>query len=273
MTDAQQLLDFANEVAQEAARTAREATVTPDTAENKAGAADWVTPVDREVELLVRRRIADAFPKHQVVGEEFGAESELADGSDRDDDQDRVVWHIDPIDGTTNFLYGLSNPTVSLAAIRGRRLMVGVVTDIFRNESISAATGLGVQVDRQPAPLRTASGLAGEVVLTEWSKNHPWPGMYPFLDWAVRQEATVRIPGSCALDLAVAGLGRAAVTILAGGYNSWDVAAGLAIAREAGLAVYDLRGRTDDPVPAGGLLVAPPILAESAWHAWMSARA
>jgi myo-inositol-1(or 4)-monophosphatase len=292
MTDLSLLLAFARDVAAEAAGTARAATVNWRDAEQKAGPADWVTPIDREVELLVRRRVADAFPDHQVLGEEFGGASGPVGpridmtsalrqaGAPADDNEPPgsdaspgvVTWHVDPIDGTTNFLYGLNNPCVSIAAIRGETALIGVVADIFRGEIISAAHGLGVQVDGRPAALRTPTTLSGEVVLTEWSKHRPWPGMYAFLDWAASRDATVRIPGSCALALTAAGLGRAAVTILPGRYSSWDVAAGLVIARGAGLTVYDPQGLNDLPVPPDGLLVAAPSLAEIAWRAWLVAR-
>ena len=180
-----------------------------------------------------------------------------------------LFWHVDPIDGTTNFVFGLGTVSVSIGAVDKFGPVIGVVHDLYRDETVSAARGLGVRVNGGAALVPAlATTVAGHVVLTEWSGGfHRWPGFDQFLDWTVRSQGTVRIIGSCALALAHAGLGRAAVTILPARHNSWDLAAGLVIAKEGGYRLMGVDGDTDG-LPSTGLLVAAPAVAVDAWKAW-----
>ncbi|MGO1768703.1 MAG: inositol monophosphatase family protein [Microbacterium sp.] len=260
-----ELLVFAEGLARRAGRLVRDASLDREDAETKANVADWVTPVDGRSEDLVRAGIAERYPAHAIIGEERAPEG--------DTEHARIVWHIDPIDGTTNYVYGIGNVSVSLAALDARgEAVVGVVHDVYRDQTIGAARGHGVRIDgrRASAPVEPVS-VAGAVVLTEWSGGFElWEGMEEFLRWAASQKATVRIIGSCALALAHAGLGRAAATILPGRHSSWDLAAGVAIATEGGLRLCDVAGETTG-VPAQGLLVAPPALVGGIRAAWAGA--
>ncbi|MGV9798550.1 inositol monophosphatase family protein [Mycobacterium sp. NPDC003449] len=253
-----ELLSFAEELARRAGRQVLDAALDRSEAVTKSGAADWLTPVDENVEDLVRSAISDRYPTHGIVGEERGA----VEGTD-------VVWHIDPIDGTTNFLYGLGNVSVSIAAFDTDGPAVGVVHDVYREQTIGAARGSGVRLNRVPIPVPDAiESVTGQVILTEWSEGYrAWAGMEPFLQWVSGEQATVRIIGSCALSLAHAGLGRAAATILPGRYNSWDVAAGVVIATEGGCQLFDACGPTLG-LPQNGLLVAGTAVAQTVWEAW-----
>ncbi|MFL5755386.1 MAG: inositol monophosphatase family protein [Chloroflexota bacterium] len=125
-------LDFALETADAASEIARrwfrrdfEVMTKPD--------RTYVTAADREVERLVRERIADRFPTHGVHGEEYGVEEGSAD----------VRWWIDPIDGTANFVRGIPLFGVLLAAERGDEIVVGVVAAPALGERWYAAQGLG----------------------------------------------------------------------------------------------------------------------------------
>lgn len=112
-----------------------------------------VTVADREAEALIRRRIADAFPDHEIVGEEFGASS---GGSE-------FRWLIDPIDGTKSFSHGVPLYGVLLALEIGGRVEVGCAHFPALNETVSAATGHGAWWNGKPARVSEVSELSRAV--------------------------------------------------------------------------------------------------------------
>ncbi|KQP72990.1 hypothetical protein ASF40_20620 [Microbacterium sp. Leaf288] len=259
--DLSEMLEFAERLAREVGRQARRAALDPADATMKAHAADWVTPIDVESEARIRHAITSRYPYHAIIGEELSPHG--------DADASPLVWHIDPIDGTTNFVFGLGNVSVSIGAVDDVGPAIGAVHDIYRDETVSAARGLGVRVNGELAriPTHTAT-LAGQVLLTEWSGGyHRWAGFDQFLDWTTSSQVTVRIIGSCALALAHAGLGRAAATILPARHNSWDLAAGIVIASEGRYRLMGVDGDTRG-LPSTGLLVAAPAVADEMWAAW-----
>ncbi|GAA2575204.1 inositol monophosphatase [Dactylosporangium fulvum] len=253
------LHEFAVELAGAAMRTIAASRPEPATAGTKADAADWVTPFDREVERLTRDEIGRRFPGHRVVGEEYGA-----------GDGDGFTWYVDPIDGTTNFVHGLPWSSYSLAGFDEDGVAVGVVADPARGEILSAVRGGGAFADGLPVSCRQVDSLAGEVLLTEWSKNRPWPGMYTVLTEVSDRFGATRIMGSCALALASVGAGRAAGALIPGRYNLWDVAAGALIAREGGALVHGRDG-VSGGVPEDGILAAAPGVADEIWQLWRAA--
>ncbi|QFY07560.1 inositol monophosphatase [Nonomuraea phyllanthi] len=230
----------------------------PATAETKVNAADWVTSFDREVEQHVRGELRRLLPGHRVVGEEYGA----------DPGESAVTWYLDPIDGTTNFVHGLPWVAFSLAACDEQGAAVGVVADVHRGEVFSAMRGGGARLNGEPVRCDEKASLTGGVLLTEWSRQEAWPGMYDYLSRVSATCGSTRIMGSCALALATVGAGRAAGVVLSGHYNAWDVAAGVLIARESGALIFDREGRHDD-VPLHGVLAAPSSSAEELWRTWV----
>jgi myo-inositol-1(or 4)-monophosphatase len=253
----------------------------PAQAETKVNAGDWVTSIDREVERHVRAELHRSFPGHLVIGEEYGADpgtgsadpqaghpaDQRAGGGADEAGAGEVTWYLDPIDGTTNFVHGVPWVSFTLAARDERGPVVGVVADAHRGEVFAAVRGHGATLNG--APLRCAgdAAITGGVVLTEWSRQDAWPGMYDYLTRVSARHGATRIMGSCALALATVAAGRAAGAVLPGHYNAWDVTAGVLIAREAGAEVYDRAGPHDD-VPMNGLLVAAPKAADELWRCW-----
>src|SRR6266849_443601 len=116
------------------------------------GDADLVTAADRASEVLIRERIAQQFPSHDVLGEEQGLSDQ---GSD-------YRWYVDPLDGTTNFAHGYPVFSVSMALEHrpagsdGKRV-AGVVYDPTRNELFSAALGNGAQLNGAPIQVSKAA--------------------------------------------------------------------------------------------------------------------
>jgi myo-inositol-1(or 4)-monophosphatase len=125
-------LDAAIEIAQEAGAVLREEMERPPTIDYK-GEFDLVTQADRRSEQLIVRRLREHFPQHAVAAEE-GTGTET--GSD-------FRWHVDPLDGTTNFAHGYPCFCVSMALARQNELLMGVIYNPVYQELFSAARGEG----------------------------------------------------------------------------------------------------------------------------------
>lgn len=221
----------------------------------KSTATDPVTVVDTETERLLRDRLAELRPGDPILGEEEGGPVGAADG--------KVIWVLDPIDGTVNFLYGIEAYAVSVGVQRDGVSVAGAVADVAAGAVYSAATGHGARVRRD--------GVVGELRasgLTELSMALVGTGFGYQTERRRRQGEVIarllpevrdlRRIGSCALDLCMVAAGRLDA-YYEEGVHVWDWAAGALIATEAGAQV-----RTPRPADGEGLVVAaaPGISAE-----------
>jgi myo-inositol-1(or 4)-monophosphatase len=198
----------------------------PDPAQvaTKANAADWVTETDLAVERLVREAIAERFPDHRVVGEEYGA-SGAEDAP--------ATWLIDPVDGTTNYVHALPISSFSLCVTDDGGAAAGLVADPYRREVLSAVRGRGALRDGRPTRCSEATTLMGGIALTELTAQSLWPGMADWMDALARAGCVTRIMGSNAFSVASVAAARAVVTVI-GAFGAGDCLAGALIAAEAG---------------------------------------
>jgi myo-inositol-1(or 4)-monophosphatase len=202
------------------------------------GDADLVTAADRASEVLIRERIQQQFPGHDVLGEEQGLDDQ---GSD-------YRWYVDPLDGTTNFAHGYPVFCVSMAlehqAIERRGpgsssgteagRIAAVVYDPTRDELFSAEQGKGAHLNGQPIRVSQIAQLKECLVATGFPshKRHKSPNIHFYHQITLRTHG-VRRAGSAALDLCNVASGRF------DGFwefnlNPWDTAAGVLIVEEAG---------------------------------------
>lgn len=207
---------------------------------------DWVTDTDRTLERHTRRVLTAEFPGIPVIGEEFGADTGIANA--------QYHWVVDPVDGTANYVAGLPWCAYSLALVDAAGPVVGVVADPYQERIYAAARGRGARANGTPMRLAGDAGLAGAIVCTELSRGGPWPGLSTFIQHAAAAHAGVRILGSAALAVVQVALGHAVAAVL-DSFHEWDVAAAVALARESGAIVVDRHGR-DVPMPEDGLLAA-----------------
>jgi myo-inositol-1(or 4)-monophosphatase len=192
------------------------------------GDADLVTAADRASETLIRERIRQQFPSHDVLGEEQGLNDQ---GSD-------YRWYVDPLDGTTNFAHGYPVFCVSMALEHrgqdhGRRI-AGVVYDPTRDQLFTAELGKGANLNGTPIQVSKAAQLKECLVATGFPshKRHKNPNIHFYHQITLRTHG-VRRAGSAALDLCNVASGRF------DGFwefnlNAWDTAAGVLIVEEAG---------------------------------------
>lgn len=225
VSPAEELLALALGVAQEAAALVRDhATRTIEVAATKSSDIDVVTAADRATEELIRRLVHDARPDDAFLGEEG---DDVAGTSG-------VRWIVDPIDGTVNFLYGIPEYAVSIAAEVDGEVVAGVVVNVARDIVYAGHVGGVATRNGVPIAVRPPAPLAHRLIATGFNYTRPVREVQAAaaarLLPAVRD---IRRTGSCALDLC-----RVAEGALDGyveeGVHAWDHAAGGLIARLAG---------------------------------------
>ena len=202
---------------------------------SRKGPGDFVSAADRRAEEIVRAELTKARPTYGLVMEESG-EVAGTDGQHR--------WHIDPLDGTTNFLHGIPIFATSIALERQGQIVAAVIYNPVMDELYTAERGRGAFMnDRR---LR----VAGRADLPEmvFATGLPFIGKGDHgrtlkeLRHIMPEVAGVRRCGAAALDLAWTAAGR-----MDGywerGLNSWDIAAGILMVKEAGGYVSDLSGK------------------------------
>lgn len=228
--DAEELLLLAEDIAREAgalARRRRDEGVR--IAATKSALADIVTEADREVELLIRGRLAAARPGDGFLGEESGAER----GSSE------VTWVVDPIDGTVNYAYGIPHYAVSIAAVTGDPepdrwvAQAGVVYTPVVDELFRASRGGGAWLGDGRLAVSTGSA-AGALLATGFGYDPAThAGDLERVRTVMPIARDLRRGGAASLDLAYVAAGR-----LDGyferGLHPWDHAAGGLLVREAG---------------------------------------
>ena len=209
---------------------------------------DFVSEVDLKAEQAIIEVLHQAFPDHGILAEESGQQKESSEHQ----------WIIDPLDGTTNFLHGFPQFSVSIALRVKNRLEVGVVYDPVSQELFTAARGEGAQLNEKRMRVSGRKGLEGALLSTGFPYyDQSYLDTYLATMKALMTEsAGIRRPGSAALDLAWCAAGRT------DGFwefnlKPWDIAAGVLLIREAGGIVSDLSG-AENYMSNGDILAASP---------------
>ncbi|HEY2442911.1 MAG TPA: inositol monophosphatase family protein [Streptosporangiaceae bacterium] len=250
--DPRQLLALAEAAATEAAGmlAARRAEGRPGVVATKSSPTDVVTEADRAAEAMIINRIMAERPGDAFLGEEGGSRPAANAGGRAG--PGRVRWIVDPLDGTVNYLYGLPDFAVSIAAEVGGQIVAGVVHLPERGEVFTAVAGHGAWLRdgrRQAGPLRCNQGvpLARALVATGFGyaagRRQVQGEVAGALLPLVRD---IRRGGSAAVDLCSVAAGRVDA-YYERGVNYWDIAAGGLIAREAGARMGGLSGRPAGP--------------------------
>jgi myo-inositol-1(or 4)-monophosphatase len=232
-------LDELSSVALEAARSAadvlRDGLGRNHRVETKSSSTDLVSDVDRAAEANVSRVLAQRRPNDAVLGEE-GLQRDGSTG---------VRWVVDPLDGTTNYLFGIPQWSVSVAAEIRDEPVVGVVIDPSRDETWHAARGAGATCNGQPcAVARERSQLATALVATGFAYQRQRRAWEAEVAAKVLPEVRdIRRFGSAALDLCWVAGGRFDA-YYEWGLNAWDLSAGRLLCEEAGATVMISENRT-----------------------------
>jgi myo-inositol-1(or 4)-monophosphatase len=210
----------------------------------KSSSTDMVSDADRDAEAVIRGILAERRPQDAILGEEGGSTT----------GESGLRWIVDPLDGTTNYLYGRPDWSVSVAVESADGVVAAVVYDPPRDETFSAVRGEGATLNGEPIRASEQDDLSRSLISTGFSYLPQERALQSrALDEVLPRVRDVRRNGSAAIDLAWVACGRA------DGYYEvpimvWDRAAGLLLVEEAGGATSGLEpiGPSGDGVVAAG---------------------
>ena len=200
-------------------------------------AHDYVSYVDKGSERLIVERLGALLPEAGFITEEGLA-------THRDE---QLLWVVDPLDGTTNFIHGFAPYAVSIALIQGERILLGVVYEICADECFYAWQGGGAYVEKGQGPsepLHVGRSSIGDALLClqlPYNSDAYKPVIQHLIDHFYGRVASIRMIGSAAMALCYVAAGRL------DGYaeryiGQWDFMAGALIVSEAGGRVTDYAG-------------------------------
>ena len=211
----------------------------------KKGPQNWVSIADHEVEKMIRIKLEELFPEDGFLGEESGTRNLDAEG----------IWVVDPIDGTSCFLNGISSWCVSIAYVLNNIIEIGVIYSPCSDELFAAHRGNGATLNGQPMLPSKATSLADGIVGLGYSPNSSIEATQKAFDYLLKNGGVYHDIGSCALMTAYVAAGRY-IGIYEYKINSWDCLAGLCMVKETG-------GWTNDFLAGDGLISGNPIVASS----------
>jgi myo-inositol-1(or 4)-monophosphatase len=202
---------------------------------DKKGAIDLVTEVDVEVERMFRAMVAERFPDHDVLAEEFATPPTGA----------RHRWVFDPLDGTTNFAHGVPIFCASLALEIDGEAAVAAVYDPNRRELFTAEAGLGSRLNGQPLRVSTNATVIDSMLVTGFPYHvHENPDeLLKVFGQVLRHARAVRRLGSAAIDMCWVAAGRMD-GFWEASLKPWDTRAAALILDEAGGRVTAMDGGT-----------------------------
>lgn len=238
--DATELLALAVNIAHEAGhlvRDKRDAVTRMAVSATKSTPTDVVTESDTAAEALIRRRLTTARPDDAVLGEEGGG----AAGSSG------VEWVVDPIDGTVNYLYGIPQYAVSIAAAVDGKTVAGVVHNPVSLETWTAVRGGGAFLGNTRVEHSGCDRLDRALVATGFGYDATRRvRQAQVLAQILGSIRDVRRAGAASLDLCAVAMGRVDA-YYERGLGPWDLAAGALVVKEAGAVVSGLHGKPPGP--------------------------
>lgn len=203
------------------------------------GEVDIVTETDRKSEAVILARLRREFPDHAIIAEEGGASgpSALAE----------YEWHVDPLDGTTNFAHGYPVFAVSLGLLQKGEPLIGAIYNPVTHEMFTAVRGGGAFRNGVPIHVSVTKELSHSLLATGFPshKRVQNPNIHYYWEFTLRSHG-VRRAGAAALDLCSVACGQFD-GFWEFGLKSWDTAAGILLVREAGGNVTNFSGEPYHP--------------------------
>jgi myo-inositol-1(or 4)-monophosphatase len=220
------------------------------------GSRDFVTEVDRTAERVIAGILLAGQTGARIVGEELSSDI-VTEG---------LVWIVDPLDGTTNFLHGYPSYAVSIGAAVDGVLEAGVVLNVPHKEMFTASRGSGAWLGER----RLAVSRIGDPEFALVGTGFPFRDLTSLQEYqqqfarVAASTSGIRRAGAAALDLADVAAGRF------DGFweqrlSAWDIAAGTLLIREAGGVITDFSGR-DIGIEHTGVVAGNPAI-----HDWLLA--
>jgi myo-inositol-1(or 4)-monophosphatase len=201
------------------------------------GFNDLVSYVDREAEKRITGALSRLLPEAGFLAEENTVAFESRD----------LIWIVDPLDGTTNYLHGVPCYSVSIALMAAGEVQLGVVHEINLNETFYSWKGSqGAWMNGEKIKVSSVSQLRESLLATgfpytDFSRLQEYLQMF---DYCLRHTHGLRRPGSAAVDLVYTAAGRYD-GFFEYGLHAWDVAAGAFLVQQAGGRVSDFNGTSN----------------------------
>src|SRR3989344_4792283 len=193
----------------------------------------FVSIADKESEEIIKKTILDKFPKHSIIGEETG----------KSDNSREFIWHIDPLDGTSNFKNKIPYCCVSIGLENNGKFILGVIYNPFLDELYHAEEGNGAYLNEKRIHVNNQLLSEGIIVIDSSFSGKRAEIKSVMLKDLTRLTSRFRMTGSNALQLAELSKGSYYASI-SDHLNSYDFIAGLVIAKEAGAIVTDQYGKS-----------------------------
>lgn len=239
----EELLELARSAAEDAGNMLLEGLKKSREVSQKSGPADLVTQYDHSAQELIANKIQKKFPTHSILAEE---EFEVEKSSTK--------WIVDPLDGTTNYIYNYPLFCVSIAVERDGELTVGVVHLPVIEETFTAIKDKGAFLNGRRISVSGTADFSKSLLATGFPYDQDrLPSAIRSFSGLVRKARGIRRDGAAAIDLSFVAAGR-----FDGfwelGLSPWDVAAGCLIIKEAGGAITDFSGNGYDIYGSRGLV-------------------
>lgn len=208
---------------------------------SRKGPGDFVSAADRKAEEVVRDALMKARPGYSLVLEENG----IIEGSDKSH-----TWHVDPLDGTSNFLHGVPHFAVSVGLEREGQIVAGVIFDPIKDELFVAERGKGAYLNNRRLRVSGRQDMADALVGygTPYLGRGSHPRLLRELGAVMAVAGGTRRMGSAALDMAYVACGRLDA-YWERDLQTYDFAAGVILVREAGGFVTSADGAAEPLAP------------------------
>ncbi|XP_073125911.1 inositol monophosphatase 3-like [Henckelia pumila] len=207
------------------------------------GEVDLVTETDKKCEEVIFDYLRSKYPDHKFIGEETTAACGVTELTDE------PTWIVDPLDGTTNFVHGFPFVCVSIGLTIGFIPTVGVIYNPIMDELFTAVRGEGAFLNGNPITVSSQTELVKSLLATEAGTNRDkftLDATTNRINSLLFKVRSLRMSGSCALNLCGVACGRLDMFYEVGFGGPWDVAAGAVIVSEAGGLVFDPSGKEFD---------------------------
>lgn len=200
------------------------------------GFANYVTEVDYKVQELLTAKLLEIIPDSNIIGEE---------SKDNVYDIEKPTWIVDPVDGTTNLMYGYKHSAISVGLFKENEPYMGFIYNPYLKEMFFAEAGKGAFLN--DIPIKVTKNAVIEKCLANFGTN-PYDrsnveGTFNIVTTLFKKCRDVRRSGSAALDMAYVACGRTDL-FFEMTLQPWDYAAGFIILSEAGGKVTDWKGKT-----------------------------
>jgi len=212
----------------------KEAVLLKDSDIESKGLHNYVTYVDKNAEKQIVEALQNLLPEAGFIVEENSIEKT----------SDIYNWIIDPLDGTTNFIHGIPCYSISIALMKDKEIVLGVVYEINLKECFYAWKDSAAYLNGNKIKVSHAQTLADSLIATgfPYYDYQHLEGIMAFLKFLMVESRGVRRLGSAAVDLAYVACGRFDA-FYEYSLNPWDVAAGAFIVQQAGGVVSDFSGK------------------------------